>query len=215
MKQEFHNGAKELIMRSKNENTLKAILEYINEWYYTNNDYPTLDQIAIGVNTSKATAYRYIEELIERGEIEKNSRFGNLVTKNIAKNLQQTDRIPIVGEIACGSPILAEENIEAYVTFSRELLGGGKFFILRAKGDSMINAGINDGDLVIVRQQETADEGQIVVALINDEATLKRYFRDKRRRKIRLHPENDEMDDMYFSSVSIQGVAVKILKDLK
>lgn len=215
MKQEFHNGAKELIMRSKNENTLKAILDYINEWYYTNNDYPTLDQIAIGVNTSKATAYRYIEELIERGEIEKSSRFGNLVTKNIAKNLQQTDRIPIVGEIACGSPILAEENIEAYVTFSRELLGGGKFFILRAKGDSMINAGINDGDLVIVRQQETADEGQIVVALINDEATLKRYFRDKRRRKIRLHPENDEMDDMYFSSVSIQGVAVKILKDLK
>lgn len=215
MKQEFHNGAKELIMRSKNENTLKAILEYINEWYYTNNDYPTLDQIAIGVQTSKATAYRYIEELIERGEIEKNSRFGNLVTKNIAKNLQQTDRIPIVGEIACGSPILAEENIEAYVTFSRELLGGGKFFILRAKGDSMINAGINDGDLVIVRQQETADEGQIVVALINDEATLKRYFRDKRRRKIRLHPENDEMEDMYFSSVSIQGVAVKILKDLK
>lgn len=215
MKQEFHNGAKELIMRSKNENTLKAILEYINEWYYANNDYPTLDQIAIGVQTSKASAYRYIEELIERGEIEKNSRFGNLVTKNIAKSLQKADCIPIVGEIACGSPILAEENIESYVTFSRELLGGGKFFILRAKGDSMINAGINDGDLVIVRQQETADEGQIVVALINDEATLKRYFRDKRRRKIRLHPENDEMDDMYFSSVSIQGVAVKILKDLK
>lgn len=215
MKQEFHNGAKELIMRSKNENTLKAILEYINEWYYANNDYPTLDQIAIGVQTSKATAYRYIEELIERGEIEKNSRFGNLVTKNIAKSLQKADCIPIVGEIACGSPILAEENIESYVTFSRELLGGGKFFILRAKGDSMINAGINDGDLVIVRQQETADEGQIVVALINDEATLKRYFRDKRRRKIRLHPENDEMEDMYFSSVSIQGVAVKILKDLK
>lgn len=202
-------------MRSKNENTLKAILEYINEWYYANNDYPTLDQIAVGVQTSKATAYRYIEELIERGEIEKNSRFGNLVTKNIAKSLQKADCIPIVGEIACGSPILAEENIESYVTFSRELLGGGKFFILRAKGDSMINAGINDGDLVIVRQQETADEGQIVVALINDEATLKRYFRDKRRRKIRLHPENDEMDDMYFSSVSIQGVAVKILKDLK
>lgn len=202
-------------MRSKNENTLKAILEYINEWYYANNDYPTLDQIAVGVQTSKATAYRYIEELIERGEIEKNSRFGNLVTKNIAKSLQKADCIPIVGEIACGSPILAEENIESYVTFSRELLGGGKFFILRAKGDSMINAGINDGDLVIVRQQETADEGQIVVALINDEATLKRYFRDKRRRKIRLHPENDEMEDMYFSSVSIQGVAVKILKDLK
>ncbi len=214
MKQGFQMETKELIMRSKNENTLRAIIEYINEWYYANNDYPSLDQIAIGVQTSKATAYRYIEALIERGEIEKNSRFGNLVTKSIAKSLQRTDRIPIVGEIACGSPILAEENIESYVTFSRELLGGGKFFILRAKGESMINAGINDGDLVIIRQQETADEGQIVVALIDNEATLKRYFLDRRRKKIRLHPENDEMEDMYFNTVAIQGVAVKILKDL-
>ncbi len=201
-------------MRSKNENTLKAIVEYINEWYFANNDYPTLDQIAAGVQSSKTTVYRYIEELIDRGEIEKNSRFGNLVTKSIAKTLQKTDCLPIVGAIACGLPILAEENIEAYVTFSRELLGSGNFFILRAKGNSMINAGINDGDLVIVRQQETADEGQIVVALIDNEATLKRYYVDRRKKKIRLHPENDNVDDMYFDSIAIQGVAVKILKDL-
>ena len=122
--------------------------------------------------------------------------------------------MPIVGEVACGTPILAEENIECFVTFSRELLGSGKFFILRAKGESMINAGIEDGDLVIVRQQDTAEEGQIVVALIENEATLKRYYTDKKQNKIRLHPENDEMKDMFFDMISIQGVAVKILKDI-
>lgn len=202
-------------MRSKNENTLKAILEFINDWYFAKHDFPTLDEISSGLQLSKTTTYRYIEELVERGEIEKSSRFGNLVTKEIAKSMINMNNLPIVGDIACGSPILAEENIESYVTFSRELLGSGKFFILRAKGNSMINAGINDGDLVIVRQQETALEGQIVVALIDSEATLKRYFIDRRKKKIRLHPENDEMEDMYFDSIAIQGVAVKILKDLE
>ena len=79
----------------------------------------------------------------------------------------------------------------------------------------MINAGIDNGDLVVVRQQETAEQGQIVVAFIDNEATLKRYYLDRRRKKIRLHPENDNMEDMYYSSVAIQGVAVKVIKDLK
>ena len=78
----------------------------------------------------------------------------------------------------------------------------------------MINAGIDDGDLVIIRQQDTANEGQIVVALIDNEATLKRYYLDNKKKKIRLHPENDELDDMFFDEIAIQGVAVKILKDL-
>lgn len=202
-------------MRTKNEDTLRAIVEFIDNWYFANNDYPTLSQIASGLNIGTTTAHRYITELIARGEIEKNNRYGNLQTKNIVKTISMSDKLPIVGDIACGSPILAEENIESYVTFSRELLGSGKFFILRAKGNSMINAGINDGDLVIVRQQETALEGQIVVALIDCEATLKRYFVDHRKKKIRLHPENDNMEDMYFDSIAIQGVAVKILKDLE
>lgn len=202
-------------MRTKNEDTLRAIVEFIDNWYFANNDYPTLSQIASGLNIGTTTAHRYITELIARGEIEKNNRYGNLQTKNIVKTISMSDKLPIVGDIACGSPILAEENIESYVTFSRELLGSGKFFILRAKGNSMINAGINDGDLVIVRQQETALEGQIVVALIDSEATLKRYFVDRRKKKIRLQPENDNMEDMYFDSIAIQGVAVKILKDLE
>ena len=201
-------------MRSKNEQTLNNILKLINDCYFESGVYPTFQQIAAEVGLSVPQTYRYVDELIKRGDIEKNGRYGDLQTKEIVNSVCNHNRLPIVGEVACGTPILAEENIECYVTFSRELLGSGKFFILRAKGESMINAGIEDGDLVIVRQQDTAEEGQIVVALIENEATLKRYYTDKKQNKIRLHPENDEMKDMFFDMISIQGVAVKILKDI-
>lgn len=202
-------------MRSKNEQTLSAILTLINDCYFQEGTYPSLQQIANAVGLSTTQTYRYVDELIKRGEIDKKGKFGDLQTKEIANTICNNNRLPIVGEIACGGPILAEENIESYVTFSKELLGSGKFFILRANGDSMINAGINDGDLVIVRQQETAEIGQIVVALIGNEATLKRYYLDNKRKKIRLHPENDKMEDMFFDDIAIQGIAVKVLKDLE
>lgn len=202
-------------MRSKNEQTLSAILTLINDCYFQEGTYPSLQQIANAVGLSTTQTYRYVDELIKRGEIDKKGKFGDLQTKEIANTICNNNRLPIVGEIACGGPILAEENIESYVTFSKELLGSGKFFILRTKGDSMINAGINDGDLVIVRQQETAEIGQIVVALIGNEATLKRYYLDNKRKKIRLHPENDKMEDMFFDDIAIQGIAVKVLKDLE
>ena len=79
----------------------------------------------------------------------------------------------------------------------------------------MINANIEDGDIVVIREQNYADEGQIIVALIDDAATLKRYYLDRKKRKIRLHPENDEMEDMYFSKVDIQGVVKKVIKDVE
>ena len=202
-------------MRSKNEQTLSAILTLINDCYFQEGIYPSLQQIASAVGLSTTQTYRYVDELIKRGEIDKKGKFGDLQTKEIANTICNNNRLPIVGDIACGGPILAEENIESYVTFSKELLGSGKFFILRAKGDSMINAGINDGDLVIVRQQETAEIGQIVVALIGNEATLKRFYLDNKRKKIRLHPENDKMEDMFFDDIAIQGIAVKVLKDLE
>ena len=201
-------------MRSKNERTLNNILKLINDCYFESGTYPTFQQIAAEVGLSVPQTYRYVDELIKRGDLEKNGRYGDLQTREIVNSLCSHNRLPIVGEVACGTPILAEENIECFVTFSRELLGSGKFFILRAKGESMINAGIEDGDLVIVRQQDTAEEGQIVVALIENEATLKRYYTDKKQNKIRLHPENDKMKDMFFDEISIQGVAVKILKDI-
>ena len=215
MKNIFRLEQKGVLMRSKNEQTLSAILTLINDCYFQEGTYPSLQQIANAVGLSTTQTYRYVDELIKRGEIDKKGKFGDLQTKEIANTICNNNRLPIVGEIACGGPILAEENIESYVTFSKELLGSGKFFILRTKGDSMINAGINDGDLVIVRQQETAEIGQIVVALIGNEATLKRYYLDNKRKKIRLHPENDKMEDMFFDDIAIQGIAVKVLKDLE
>ena len=122
---------------------------------------------------------------------------------------------PILGRIACGIPKFAEENIEEYVRLPVALFGKGNFFILRAYGDSMIEAGIDDGDLVLIRQQNYADEGQIVVALMEDDATLKRYYPEPENQRIRLHPENSRMDDIYVDYCEIQGVAVKVLKDLE
>lgn len=121
---------------------------------------------------------------------------------------------PLVGSIACGNLLYAEEHIEEYISLPVSLFGKGNFFILRANGDSMIEAGINDGDLILIRQANIANEGQIIVALVNDEATLKRYYPEPEHRRIRLHPENPTMDDnIYVDHLVIQGVAVKILKN--
>lgn len=202
-------------MRSKNEELLRGIVESINDSYLQGEDTPSLKEIADEFDISVPTASRYIAELTSRGELERDGRYGNLRTPKITNINNNVIRCPILGAIACGTPMLAEENIESYVTLSKNIFGNGKFFILRANGNSMINAGIDNGDLVVVRQQETAVPGQIIVALVDNEVTLKRYFVDKRKRKIRLHPENDDMEDIYCSSVAIQGVAVKVIKDLK
>ena len=124
------------------------------------------------------------------------------------------NRLPILGQIACGSPLFAEENIEDYVQLPASLFGNGDFYMLRANGYSMIDVGISSGDFVLIRRQNTAEPGEIVVALVEEEATLKRYFPEPERRRIRLHPENKVMDDIYVSSCEIQGIAVKVLKDL-
>lgn len=121
----------------------------------------------------------------------------------------------LLGCVSCGVPKFAEENIEEYVRLPIALFGRGQFFILRANGDSMIEANIDHGDLVLIRQQNYADEGQIVVALMDDEATLKRYYPEPENRRVRLHPENKQMDDIFVDNCVIQGVAVNVLKDLE
>lgn len=201
-------------MKVMSENVFNAIIEYIDSYYLANNCVPTLQEIADAVHLNKSNVSRNLQVMKERGLIEVNGGWRGVKTKKIAKILSDAIRIPVVGSIACGTPMLAEENIESYIPISISILGSGMFFALRAKGNSMVNANICDGDFVIVRQQNTAEEGQIVVALIDDEATLKRFYIDKKKRKIRLHPENDEMGDMYFDKIDIQGVAVKVIKDI-
>ena len=136
----------------------------------------------------------------------------SIVTKRRKQTLSETVEIPVLGSISCGLPKFAEENIEEYVRLPVSLFGRGDFFLLRANGDSMIEAGIDYGDLVLIRQQNCAEPGDIVVALIDDEATLKRFYPENHR--IRLHPENSEMDDIYVDNCIIQGVAVNVIKNL-
>lgn len=198
-------------MRSKSPELMNKIVEILQN---NADNTPTMQQIADCLGISKACVWKYIDELKNKGIIEYNTQNYKFVTPELKNVESLTELIPVIGTVACGTPLLAEENIETYLPIPTRFLGKGKFFILKANGDSMINAGINSGDYVIVRKQETAEEGQIVVALINDEATLKRYYLDQKRKQVRLHPENDKMEDMYFDNILIQGVAVKIIKDL-
>jgi len=203
-------------MRSKNEDIMQAIVDYINECYFGTRIIPTCQEIADRIGITKGTVSKYLAAMEEKGMISRSATYQGWETNRIKKVSRNINQLPIVGDIACGTPILAEQNIDSYLTISGDFLGPGNYFVLKAKGDSMINAGIENGDYVIVRQQETANEGQIVVALVDDgDCTLKRYYIDKRRKKVRLHPENDALEDMYFANIKIQGIAVKVIKNLE
>lgn len=201
-------------MRHKSRELMEQIEECINEEYCRTGVIPTMQSIADILHISKGSVSKYIAEMRRRGMVEQDGSFRTVKTPAIRKMQGDIAYIPIVGSISCGKPLFAEENIETYLPMPKDLLGSGKFFILTANGDSMIEAGIEDGDYVIVRKQETANSGQIVVALIEDETTLKRIYYDDTNRRICLHPENEKLKDMYFEHVDIQGIAVKVIKNV-
>jgi repressor LexA len=135
-----------------------------------------------------------------------------------APPVRDVHRLPLVGQVAAGGPLLADENIEEYVAVPEPLSRGGDEFLLRIKGDSMVNAGILDGDLVVVRRQQDARNGDIVVALAGDdesadEATLKTFHREADR--VRLQPENDALEPIYARHVQILGKVVGVFRSLR
>lgn len=203
-------------MRSKNTELMTKMIDFIDNFYLENGTTPTFREIASNFNITSACVSHYVTDMKAKGLIQSSSKSRSIKTTKMSSRLNKVDYLPVVGTIACGTPILAEENIEKYLPFPTDFLGLGKYFILKAKGDSMINAGIEEGDYVIVKQQDSAEVGEIVVALIDNDATLKRYYFDNKKKLIKLHPENDTMEDMYFNNnIVIQGVAVKVIKDLK
>ena len=169
-------------MQYKKPEYCAMIEDYINSFRNRQGSTPSVRQIASGVGLAVGTVSKYLSYMRENGVLDYDI------------------------------PKFAEENIEEYVCLPESLFGRGEFFLLRARGDSMTGAGIEDGDLVLIRQQSTADYNQIVVALVDDEATLKR-FRPKVDH-ICLHPENNRYEDIIVESCLIQGVAVKVIKDL-
>lgn len=199
-------------MRTKDTALIEQIKKSIEKAYEENGRSPSVRQIAKEVGCSYSTVSRYIKEMVERGIIARSS--GEYETEVISKMNIDTVPVAVVGSVSCGPLTFAEENIEEYIKLPTSLLGQGKFFILHASGQSMIGAGIEDGDLVVVRQQPTAEPGQIVVALVEDEVTLKRFYPDLENGCVRLHPENKRLKDIIVDDCQIQGVAVKVLKDL-
>lgn len=199
-------------MRTKDTALIEQIKKSIEKAYEENGRSPSVRQIAREVGCSYSTVSRYIKEMVARGMITRTS--GEYETEAISKMNMDTVPVAVVGSVSCGPLTFAEENIEEYIKLPTSLLGQGKFFILHASGQSMIGAGIEDGDLVVVRQQPTAEPGQIVVALVEDEVTLKRFYPDPENGCVRLHPENKRLKDIIVDDCQIQGVAVKVLKDL-
>ncbi|HOX28107.1 MAG TPA: transcriptional repressor LexA [bacterium] len=193
-------------MTSRQRDILDFIYEYYNEHGYP----PSIRQIGeqFGIKSPNGVA-DHLKALERKGEIK--------LAPNTARGIELKRRpdqgIPLVGNVAAGAPILAAENIEDHITIEKMFPSDGKCFALRVKGDSMIEEGIRDGDLVVVRPQRTAENGEIVVALLEDEATVKYFFREGRR--IRLQPANSAYSPIFTTSVEICGKVVGVIRKLR
>ena len=191
---------------------LDAIENFIDEYYEETGLSPEIAEIAEGTGISKSSVGRYLLKMTDEGRLEHNGKKGYATRKmQLGAGMKLG---PIYGNIACGPPIFADSAVKEYVKLPASLLGSGEFFLLTADGDSMKDADIDDGDTVVVRQQNYAEPGDIIVALIGDEATLKRYYPEPKKKRIRLQPENDDYDPIYVTECLIQGVAVTVWKNL-
>ena len=131
------------------------------------------------------------------------------VTEDVSSN---TIRLPLVGRVAAGVPILAEQNVEETLALPTSVVGDASSFVLRVRGESMVNAGIFDGDYIVVKEQQDAHDGEIVVALIDDSATVKTFYRERDR--IRLQPENDAMEPIYVENPVILGRVTALIRSI-
>ena len=193
----------------------QEIFEYIKTYSRKHGYPPTVRDIgkAIGL-TSSSTVHTHLANLEKIGILKRDPSKPRALELLVdqAKKAVAPSGLPVVGRVAAGSPVLAEENIEEYVAVPDLAGGEDGEYVLRVTGDSMRDAGILDGDHVVVRKQETARNGEIVVALVGEEATVKRYFREKDH--IRLQPENDALEPIYARHVEVLGKVVGVFRKL-
>lgn len=196
-------------MRTLNKDTLCRMAKYIKEYQAENGRSPSYRNIMHYMNMSSLNlVQRYVLALEREGSIQR-TRLGNIELP-AQLNKGETTIAPLLGEIACGEPSFEIEHIEDSFELPRSLFGKGKLYMLHASGDSMVDVGIYDGDLIVVRRQDYAEDGEIVVALTSGNNTLKRLYH--RNGKIVLHPENKTMEDIIVNNCEIQGVLVGCIK---
>ena len=202
----------------KDEQTRAKIRDFINAYTRDRMRSPSIREIAEGTGISRAMVQRYMAAMRDGGEIDYGRRS---VSTDFTRRLDTDTVLAMkIGAISCGVPKEPYPDAYEYVALPRSLVGEGEFYIVEAAGDSMVDAGIDDGDLVVVRRQSDAPDGAIAVVLVDSaETTLKRFFRLSDRQAFRLHAENrsytGEMRDRIVTSAEIQGVAVKIIKSVK
>jgi repressor LexA len=194
----------------------KEIFDFIRRYASKHGYPPTVREIgkAVGLG-SPSTVHAHLANLEKIGLLKRDPSKPRAIEVLVekAKRAVRGGGLPIVGEVAAGEPVLAEENIEDYVDVPDAIGGEEGDFILRVKGDSMKDAGILEGDYVVVRSEETADDGEIVVALVGEEATVKRFFREKG--KVRLQPENKAYKPIRTADAKVLGTVVGVFRSLK
>lgn len=192
------------------ENMQLKILEYIKEEISVKGYPPSVREIcsAVGLR-STSSVHAHLNSLEKKGLIRRDPTKPRAleVTDGIAPRGKV---VPLVGKVTAGAPITAIENVEDQLVMPPDYIGNDEVFALRVSGESMINCGILDGDIVMVRKQNTASNGEIVVAMIDDEATVKRIYYEKT--QVRLQPENDYMDPIYADEVVVLGKVVALLR---
>ncbi len=189
----------------------QAIYNYINETIEREGYSPTVRDIqkALGIK-STSTVHAYLARLEEKGMIRKDPGKSRTINTGKIADSKRSAQIPILGKVRAGMPILAVENYEGYVDFSAKGYPQKELFALRVTGDSMIEAGILEGDVLIIHQEATAENGDIVVALIEDSATVKTFYKENGH--FRLQPENASMAPIIVEEVYILG---KVIADLR
>lgn len=203
----------------------QAVLDCIEECIREKGYGPTVREVCQSLGlSSPSTVHVHLKALENKGLIKRDplksrsialtyalsdgERFSNIIQPTFNKIVN----VPLVGNVAAGSPILAEENITDTLSLPTDIVGDAPSFLLSVRGESMIEAGINDGDYVVVKEQPVADNGDIVVALIDDGATVKRFYRESDH--IRLQPENSTMDPIITRDCSIAGKVVAVFRRL-
>jgi repressor LexA len=208
------------VLTGRQQEIWDFLVDYVDRHGYP----PTVREIgdAVGL-ASPSTVHAHLANLERAGLLKRDPtkpralELSGRGPRELPRREEARRGLPLVGEIAAGGPLLAEDNVEDYINVPEILARGGADFLLRVKGDSMVNAGILDGDIVVVRREQTAQNGDIVVALagedeVTDEATVKRFFRENGR--VRLQPENDALEPIFAPHVQILGKVTGVFRAL-
>ena len=199
----------------------EQLYEFIKSYQLNNGFPPTVREMCKAIKVSStSTIFYYLNKLENSNKIKKNPNKNraleivdnntNITTIKQIDNEDYMTRIPVLGTVTCGEPILSVQTAEEYFMVSPTLFKGDDLFMLTAQGESMINAGIYDGDKIVLRQQSHADNGDIVAALIDDSATIKRFYKENNH--YRLQPENDTMEPIIVDHVQILGKVVGLVR---